>query len=93
MSSTFEMKDIGEASYIIGVKIHRDHSNKLMALLQEHYIKKILEWFNMQNYNSIDTPFAKGENLSKEMGWKTSFKKIFAKLENNQGYFWVNNSL
>ena len=43
LSSTFEMKDMREASYILGVKIHRDRSNILVALSQEHYIKKILE--------------------------------------------------
>ena len=31
LSSTFEMKDMGETSYILGVKIHRDHSNILVA--------------------------------------------------------------
>ena len=41
--SSFEMKDMGEASYILGVKIHRDRSYKLAALSQEHYIKNILE--------------------------------------------------
>ena len=71
LSSTFEMKDMGETSYILRVKIHRDRSKRLVALSQEHYIKKILERFNMQDCNPIDTPFAQGENLSKEMGPKT----------------------
>ena len=46
-----------------------------MAFSQEHYIKKILERFNMQDCNPIDTPFARDENLSKEMGLKTSEEK------------------
>ena len=46
-----------------------------MALSQEHYIKKILERFNMQDCNPIDTPFARGENLRKEMGPKTPEEK------------------
>ena len=69
------MKDMGEASYILGVKIYIDRSNKLVALSQEHYIKKIFEWFNMQDCNPIDTPFARGENLSKEMSQKTPEEK------------------
>ncbi|KAK4384007.1 hypothetical protein Sango_2739000 [Sesamum angolense] len=32
LSSTFEMKDKGEAEYILGVKIHRDRSKKLVSL-------------------------------------------------------------
>ena len=69
------MKDMEEAFYIIGVKIHSDRSHKLVTLLQENYIKNILEWFNMQDFNPIDTPFARGENLNKEMGPKTPKEK------------------
>ena len=39
----FEMTDMGEAFYILGVKIHSDRSHKLVTLLQEHYIKNIIE--------------------------------------------------
>ena len=31
LSSTFEMKDMGETSYILGINIHRDRSNRLVA--------------------------------------------------------------
>ena len=41
LSSTMEMKDIEETPYILGVKIHINHSNRQVALSQEHY-KKIL---------------------------------------------------
>ena len=34
LSSNFEMKDMGEADYILGVKILRDRSNKLLGLSQ-----------------------------------------------------------
>ena len=43
LSSTFEMKDMRKASYILEVKIHRDRSSKLIVFSQKHYIKKILE--------------------------------------------------
>ena len=39
----FGMKDMGEAFYILGVKIHSDRSHKLVTFLQEHFIKNILE--------------------------------------------------
>ena len=32
LSSAFEMKDMGETFYILGVKIHKNHSNKLVVL-------------------------------------------------------------
>ena len=55
-----------------------------MALLQEHYFKNILEWFNMQDCN--DNPFARGENLSKEMSPKTPKEN---KRKTNVPYFSV----
>ena len=71
LSSTFEMKDLGEASYVLGVKIYRDRSKRLIGLSQETYIKKVLERFQMQSCKPIDTPTAKNENLSLEMCPKT----------------------
>ncbi|GMP34292.1 hypothetical protein CsSME_00007220 [Camellia sinensis var. sinensis] len=69
--STFEMKDMGEASYVLGVKILRDRSRRLLGFSQETYIKTILERFQMQSCKPIDTPVAKGESLSLDMGPKT----------------------
>ena len=42
LSSNFEMKHMGEASYVLGVKILRDHSKHLLGLSQYMYIKKML---------------------------------------------------
>jgi hypothetical protein len=42
LSSTFEMKDMGEANYILGVKFSRDRSKKLLSLSQRTYIKRFL---------------------------------------------------
>ena len=43
LSSSFKMKDMGEATYILGVKISRDRSKRLLSLSQETYIKKVLD--------------------------------------------------
>lgn len=40
LSLNFEMKDMGEASYVLGVKILRDCSKKLLGLSQKTYIKR-----------------------------------------------------
>ena len=39
LSSNFEMKDMGEVSYVLGVKIVRDRAKRLLDLFQETYIK------------------------------------------------------
>ena len=65
------MKDLGKATYILGVKIKRDRSKKLLALSQEPYIRKILERFHMQDCKLVDTPITKGEGLTRRMCPKT----------------------
>jgi len=42
------MKDMGEASYVIGIEIHRDRSPRTLGLSQKAYIEKVLKRFNMQ---------------------------------------------
>lgn len=75
LSSHFEMKDMGEADYVLGVKIYRDRSRKLLALSQESYIRTILERFKMLDSNPIETPIAKGESLNLDMCPKTPNEK------------------
>jgi hypothetical protein len=43
------MKDLGEAAYVLGIKIYRDRSKRLIGLSQDTYIDKILNRFNMQD--------------------------------------------
>ena len=63
LSSTIEMKDMGEAHFVLRIGIARDRSKKLLGLSQETYIKKILERFFMENSKPIDTPVEKGSVL------------------------------
>nr|CAN74165.1 hypothetical protein VITISV_026445 [Vitis vinifera] len=49
LSKNFDMKDMGEASYVIGIKIHRDGFKGILGLSQETYINKVLERFRMKN--------------------------------------------
>ena len=71
VSSTFGMKDMGESCYVLGVKILRDRSRRLLGLSEETYIGKILERFQMQSCKHIDTPITKGESLSLDICPKT----------------------
>jgi hypothetical protein len=41
------MKDLGEAAYILGIKIYKDRSKRLIGLIQDAYIDKILKRLNM----------------------------------------------
>ncbi|KAL0449163.1 UNVERIFIED_CONTAM: hypothetical protein Slati_1472700 [Sesamum latifolium] len=43
------MKDMGEASYILGIKIYMDRSRRMLGLTQSSYIEKVLKRFKMEN--------------------------------------------
>ena len=64
LSFKFSMKDMGEATYVLGVKILRDHSGRTLGLSQETYVRKVLERFNMSKAKPIDIPVIKNHGLS-----------------------------
>ena len=66
------MKDLGEASYVLGTKLIRDQNNRLLALYQASYIDKVLIRFSMENSKKSNLPFHYGLSLSKEKWPKTS---------------------
>ena len=45
----FSMNDLGDASYILGMKIYRDRSWRMIGLSQSACIDKVLERFKMEN--------------------------------------------
>nr|GFB74126.1 zinc finger, CCHC-type [Tanacetum cinerariifolium] len=49
LGKCFAVKDLGEAAYILGIKIYRDRSKRLIGLCQSAYIEKILKRYCMEN--------------------------------------------
>ena len=43
LSSQFDMKDLGEAKFILGIKLWRDRKNRMLDLSQAGYIDKVLK--------------------------------------------------
>jgi hypothetical protein len=62
----FSMKDLGEATYILGIKIYRDRSKRLIGLSQDAYIDTILNQFNMQDSKKCFLPMWHPITLSKK---------------------------
>ena len=58
------MNDLGEAAYILCIKIYRDRSKHLLALSQKTYLEKILKRFNMEESKKGLLPVLKGSQLS-----------------------------
>ena len=71
LAEQFQMKDLGEASYILRIQIIRDRKNKLLALSQACYIDKVLARFLMQDSKKGLLPTRHAIILSKEECPKT----------------------
>ncbi|KAL0294540.1 UNVERIFIED_CONTAM: hypothetical protein Sradi_6882200 [Sesamum radiatum] len=65
------MKDMGDASYILGIKIYKDRSRKMLGLTQSSYIEKVLKRFKMENSKRGFLPIRHGIKLSKKQSLKT----------------------
>ena len=59
------MKDLGETAYILGIKIYRDKSKRMIGLSQSTYIDKVMNRFSMQNSKRGFFPMCHGISLSK----------------------------
>ena len=59
------MKELGEAAYILGIKLIRDSKKRMLDLSQEPYIDDVLVRFNMQDSKKGNLPFRHGVSLSK----------------------------
>src|SRR3954466_13245316 len=65
LKNSFSMKDLGEAAYILGIKIYRDRSRRLIGLSQSTYIDKVLKRFSMEEAKKGFLPMSHGIKLSK----------------------------
>ncbi|GJT00447.1 retrotransposon protein, putative, ty1-copia subclass [Tanacetum coccineum] len=61
----FAMKDLGEATFILGIKIYRYRSKQLIGLSQSAYMNKILKRFRMDNSKRGNISMKERFDLSK----------------------------
>jgi hypothetical protein len=64
LSKSFEMKDLGESSYVIGIEIFCDRKEGILGLSQKGYINKVLERFRMDKCSRGPVPIQKGDKFS-----------------------------
>ncbi|GKA55331.1 retrotransposon protein, putative, ty1-copia subclass [Tanacetum coccineum] len=75
LGKCFAMKDLGEAVYILGIKIYRDRSKRLIGLCQSAYIEKILKRYYMENSKCGTILMQEKLKLSKSDGAPTPAEK------------------
>ncbi|CAM8959531.1 unnamed protein product [Rhodiola kirilowii] len=66
LSSSFAMKDMGEANVILGIRIKRENNG--LALSHSHYVEKVLKKFNYLNCSPASTPMDSSVKLLPNMG-------------------------
>ena len=64
---SFDMKDLGLAQQILGMKIVRDRKSKKIWLSQEKYVEWVIEKFNIRDAKPGSTPLASHSKLSKSL--------------------------
>ena len=72
---SFDMKDLGPAKQMFGMRITRDRKAKKLWLSQEKYVERVLERFNMKDAKSVSTPLANHFKLSRSLCPTTTDEK------------------
>ena len=60
----FELTDLGGLKYMLSILVEYNHTNCLIYISQESYLKQVLEIFGMSNSHSVSTPLAISSTLS-----------------------------
>ena len=63
LSSNFDMKDLDEASFVLGIEIHRDRRKKVLGLSEKAYLENILKKYSMHACKPSPTPIVKGDRF------------------------------
>ena len=71
LSQKFFMKDLGEVSYILGIKIYKDRFKRMLGLSQSRYTDLVLKRFNMEESKRGYLSMSHGIQFSKKMSPKT----------------------
>lgn len=71
IKACFEIKDVGELGYILGIHVEKDESTGVISLSQEAYLRRVLECFGMMQCNAKSTPLPPGIILSESNSPKT----------------------
>ncbi|KAG8661147.1 hypothetical protein MANES_02G210760v8 [Manihot esculenta] len=75
LSLEFKMKDLDAAKQILGMRISRDRSTRILNLSQMQYIEKVLSRFKVDDVKPRNTPLANHLKLSNEQSPKTAMER------------------
>lgn len=67
LNQYFELVDLGEIKWLLGVHITRDLENRTISLGQQSYIDEIVKHFELEDARPISTPMELGSDLTPGM--------------------------
>ena len=59
----FEMTDLGEIHYLLGMSIKRNRGSRTLTISQPNYLDKVLKKFGMEKCKPVSTPLKPGRKL------------------------------
>ena len=63
LKDAFQMRDLGEVKYILGLELCWDRKAQTISLCQSKYIQGVLKWTDMKNCKSVYTPLLHNTKL------------------------------
>jgi hypothetical protein len=67
----FEISDLGELTWLLGLKVERNRSARTLALSQHAYVDTVLERFHLEDAKPASIPMHVGASLSLEQSPST----------------------
>lgn len=75
LAKSFEMKDLGQLHYCLGIEFSQDKTKNEIRMTQRKYIQDVLRRFNMTDCKPADTPMNPALKLSKQVSPTTEENK------------------
>jgi hypothetical protein len=77
LASRFKMHDLGELTFILGIRITRDRSRRTLTMSQSQYASTVLRRFGHSASNPVATPMAPRQKLCDAMRPSSEADRLF----------------
>ncbi len=76
LSQKFEMKDLGDLHFFLGMEVERDRAQRLLYINQIGYLKEIFKRFCTEDYKAIGVPLDPKTKLKKNVNKDDEIVKV-----------------
>jgi len=76
LNTEFEMTDMGDIHWLLGIEVKHDCWEHMISLSQHAYFDTILTWFNVMDANAESVPMEPGIHLSCHQSLSADAKRV-----------------